>query len=155
MQPGNEDLFFQLGQGDTRRRNAAAVALCGGCRVRPECLEYAVELPLSSVAGVWGGLGVSGIRKERKRRGLATKLEPGCGSNAGYARHVRAEEPPCPECLAAHNEYTLTRRYATRGGPEASRSYASRKANHTRYHVGRGLSWADCSFCVEAERAVS
>jgi hypothetical protein len=148
--PGNEGLFFDDGRGLTQRRYRTALALCADCRVQAECLEYAVELPLSSVAGVWAGLGISGIRKERKRRGLPSVVEPGCGTNAGYARHQRAAEPPCADCLAAHNEYTVTRRRATRGGPEASRSYAAKKANHTRYHVQRGFSWADCSFCVEA-----
>ena len=27
-----------------------------------------------------------------------------CGTNAGYNRHRRHEEPACPSCLAAHRE---------------------------------------------------
>lgn len=46
---------------DKRRRLAAAKAICSGCVVRAECLEYAVrtEQPF----GVWGGLS----EEERQR----------------------------------------------------------------------------------------
>lgn len=38
-----------------------AKAICGGCKVRPECVSYAVDIP--SLDGIWGGL----TRQERAR----------------------------------------------------------------------------------------
>ena len=39
---------------DKRRREARAKAICGECRVRSECLAYAVEI--REQHGIWGGL---------------------------------------------------------------------------------------------------
>jgi len=38
---------------DTREQERRALAVCGGCKVRRECLAYALDHDES--AGVWGG----------------------------------------------------------------------------------------------------
>jgi len=39
---------------DKRRREARAKAICNECRVRSECLSYAVDI--REQHGIWGGL---------------------------------------------------------------------------------------------------
>ena len=45
------DLFFPMPGDEGAERQAKAV--CAGCRVRPECLDWALT---HGVSGVWGGL---------------------------------------------------------------------------------------------------
>jgi WhiB family redox-sensing transcriptional regulator len=51
-------LFFPPGEwearGDRMARERKAKAICAGCPVRIECLEYAVRIKESH--GIWGGL---------------------------------------------------------------------------------------------------
>lgn len=47
--------------GDTRHDLDAAARVCGGCRVREECLAYALET--DAEVGVWGGLSARERRK--------------------------------------------------------------------------------------------
>lgn len=47
--------------------------------------------------------------------GCGTEAAPGgCGTEAGYRRHARAGQPPCPACRAA-NTQAASRRKAAKG----------------------------------------
>ncbi|MFI6536720.1 WhiB family transcriptional regulator [Nonomuraea sp. NPDC050547] len=64
------EIFFPLSAPDTEAGQAAEVkakGVCGGCRVREECLGRAFRL--SAVHGVWGGLG----ERERRKGGSAVQ----------------------------------------------------------------------------------
>ena len=56
------EVFFPS-KGDSKKE---AVRIWQRCRVRDECLDYAVEQGESF--GIWGGLGAVDIKKERRRR---------------------------------------------------------------------------------------
>ena len=58
------EMFFPASGGSDQI--AAAKAVCGRCRVRAECGEYAVRTV--QVHGVWGGKARNDLRAERKRR---------------------------------------------------------------------------------------
>lgn len=47
-----------------------ARALCAGCPVKNQCLEYALEFPSADMHGVWAGLTSRQLAAEQRRRGL-------------------------------------------------------------------------------------
>jgi WhiB family redox-sensing transcriptional regulator len=47
-----------------------ARALCAGCPVKPQCLEYALEFPSADMHGVWAGLTSRQLAAEQRRRGI-------------------------------------------------------------------------------------
>ena len=55
------DLFFP----SSRQETEQALAICGSCPVKPECLAYATEA--GERFGIWGGLTEKGRRKHRGR----------------------------------------------------------------------------------------
>jgi WhiB family transcriptional regulator, redox-sensing transcriptional regulator len=58
------ELFFPVSQvGPAQLQEARAKAVCAGCAVRENCLDYAMET--HQVHGVWGGLGENERRKLR------------------------------------------------------------------------------------------
>lgn len=60
----NQRIFF----GDASER--AAKAICATCEVRPDCLDYSLELGFDN-EGVWGGLNQAerdNVRKTRRGR---------------------------------------------------------------------------------------
>ncbi len=60
------DLFFPIGTtGQALDQIERAVAICGACTVREECLHYALET--NQEAGVWGGFAEDDRRRLRKR----------------------------------------------------------------------------------------
>ncbi len=59
------DLFFPERGGSTRE----AKAVCAGCVVRDECLDYALEH--GEKFGIWGGLSERERRQVRRRRAAA------------------------------------------------------------------------------------
>ncbi len=61
------DLFFPERGASTRE----AKAVCGGCEVRLECLEYA--LCNGEKFGIWGGLSERERRRLRRQRALARR----------------------------------------------------------------------------------
>ena len=64
------DLFFpERGEGHGRE----ARAVCAGCPVRDECLDYAIAL--GERLGIWGGLGDGERRQVRKARAATTVTE--------------------------------------------------------------------------------
>ena len=61
------NLFFQ----ERGQNSTAAKAVCAGCPVRLQCLDYAVSAYVRQ--GVWGGLTEQELRvlRRRRRRGAA------------------------------------------------------------------------------------
>jgi WhiB family transcriptional regulator, redox-sensing transcriptional regulator len=54
-QNADPELFFPIsGSGSSVLDTARAKAICGGCRIRQQCLDYALDS--REVHGVWGGL---------------------------------------------------------------------------------------------------
>lgn len=71
---------------------AAAKSVCGGCRARPDCLEYAVETLQKD--GVWGGTTPNERRSIRRRRArLAAVVEV-----VAEPERVVVREKPCGSC---------------------------------------------------------
>lgn len=64
---GMGDLFFPDFDAP-RQQIAQAKAICGGCPVRRQCLEFSLSLPDRWVTGIWGGVGDDGRRKLRRQR---------------------------------------------------------------------------------------
>jgi WhiB family transcriptional regulator, redox-sensing transcriptional regulator len=66
------DLFFpisakgQAEKGQAERQIARAKVICAGCRVRQECLEFAVAHELTY--GIWGGTTPEDRQRERRRK---------------------------------------------------------------------------------------
>jgi WhiB family redox-sensing transcriptional regulator len=61
------DLFFPERGASTRE----AKAVCAGCEVRDDCLEYA--LAHGEKFGIWGGLSERERRRVRRQRALARR----------------------------------------------------------------------------------
>ncbi len=61
------DLFFPERGASTKE----AKAVCGGCTVRDECREYAIENHVKD--GIWGGLSGRERRALVRRRSLALR----------------------------------------------------------------------------------
>jgi WhiB family redox-sensing transcriptional regulator len=61
------ELFFPQRGASTRE----AKAVCGGCVVREDCLEYA--LANGEKFGIWGGLSERERRRVRRRRALLAR----------------------------------------------------------------------------------
>lgn len=64
------DLFFPPTGGDSPALIGRAKAICAGCAVRMECLEFAVRNDISY--GVWGGLAPAERRRLRAQRRRAS-----------------------------------------------------------------------------------
>jgi WhiB family transcriptional regulator, redox-sensing transcriptional regulator len=47
---------------------AKARAMCKGCPVRPQCLDYALEFPPADMHGVWAGLTSRQLAAEQRKR---------------------------------------------------------------------------------------
>jgi WhiB family redox-sensing transcriptional regulator len=68
----NSELFFPLGSsGSALDQIERAKAVCAGCEVRADCLNWALET--NQDAGIWGGLSEDERRtlrrsRQRKRR---------------------------------------------------------------------------------------
>jgi WhiB family redox-sensing transcriptional regulator len=61
------DLFFPVSsRGPVDRQIARAKMICAGCRVRRECLEFA--LAHDQRYGIWGGTTAEDRQRDRRRR---------------------------------------------------------------------------------------
>jgi WhiB family transcriptional regulator, redox-sensing transcriptional regulator len=61
------DLFFPISSaGPAERQIARAKMICAGCRVRRECLDFAVSH--AQVYGIWGGTTREDRQRERRRQ---------------------------------------------------------------------------------------
>jgi WhiB family redox-sensing transcriptional regulator len=49
---GQGDLFFSDAE---RSSYAKARAICAGCKVRADCLDYALSYPAFTLVGIWAG----------------------------------------------------------------------------------------------------
>lgn len=71
------DLFFSLDTFETKPdrddREIQAKAVCAGCPVRVECLEYALQA--GERYGIWGGLDEIERRAVQRRRATADRAE--------------------------------------------------------------------------------
>ena len=47
-----------------------ARALCDGCHVREQCLNYALEFPVADMHGIWAGMTSRQLAAEQRRRGV-------------------------------------------------------------------------------------
>lgn len=106
---GADPALFESSSATTEAQRMEAKAICAGCPVLEACLGYALANPFATEGAMWGGLTPSERRKHRDRRRGGGKwqihlLQPH-GTEAGYARHMRAKERPCDSCRKAHNEY--------------------------------------------------
>ena len=90
-----------------RANLAACRAVCASCAVRAECLTSAVA---NQEAGIWAGLTA---RQRESLPGRSRKVLL-CGSDGAYRRHLRAGEPPCDDCRAAHRLAKTTGREGRR-----------------------------------------
>ena len=136
---GSEVFFPERGD-----KVSEAIAICEGCPVRQECLEFSLQNGERN--GIWGGV------PERRRRNLRAEWranktgvvpKPGeldnCGTDSGYYSHRYRNQPACPACLAAH--------------AEAARKYLvqSNNARRFRHQVRREAGW--CAPCVSFKHA--
>ena len=61
------DLFFPISsKGPAEKQIARAKLICAGCRVRQECLDFA--LTHDQTYGIWGGTTVEDRQRDRRRR---------------------------------------------------------------------------------------
>jgi WhiB family redox-sensing transcriptional regulator len=61
------DLFFPISSaGPSERQIARAKAICAGCPVRQECLEFA--LSQGQAYGIWGGTTPEDRQRDRRRK---------------------------------------------------------------------------------------
>ena len=83
------ELFFPVGiTGPAIEQAAKAIAICNGCPVRAECLEWALDT--CQDAGVWGGLDEEDrreIRRARRREAAAAAggATPPVGTEPSHA----------------------------------------------------------------------
>ena len=109
-------MFFD--RGASKIHVERALAICGRCTVKDECLRYGID----EVDGVWGGTTPAQrvrIRKLLRRQWgidhknpVMTRFVIRCGTTAGYTAHWRAGEPACDACRQAHaaNQYKEARK---------------------------------------------
>jgi WhiB family redox-sensing transcriptional regulator len=83
-----------------------ALQICAGCPVRTDCLNYALEFGVTH--GIFGGLLPRQRRTYRRNNKIRTqrayRYRLPCGTSAGYKRHQRAGQVPCPACVRAEQQ---------------------------------------------------
>ena len=104
------ELFFPVGStGPALIQIEDAKAVCRDCAVQEACLEWAIESGQNF--GVWGALSEGERRNLKRRRARRGDAQP-CGTTAGYSRHYRDGNAPCPACREAHSIAHRARRVA-------------------------------------------
>lgn len=93
----NPDAWFP----ETHEDIAHAMAVCGDCPVRRECLHHA--LARGERVGVWGGA----VEADRLRlyQEFGVEDEAECGTHKMYQRHRNRGETPCDACRRGHADY--------------------------------------------------
>lgn len=103
-----EVMFLAPGESST-----PAKALCAVCPVIEQCLNYALEHPEWTAAGIWGGTTERQRRLMRRRLGRPPRPHTArCGTTGGIAHHTREGTAACEECKAARNAADRQRRGA-------------------------------------------
>lgn len=117
-QIGGDAWFPDSLEQDTQTAAREARNTCSVCPVKKTCLQWALEG--GERFGIWGGINfgaarAKGLRELRAKHGITLKpRQPDewlHGTEAGYKRHARAKEIPCPPCsnamrLARYNRRT-------------------------------------------------
>lgn len=112
-------------------REAKAKAICANCPVIDQCRQWAMQTPDPAVALVAGGL----TPKERNalhNRPRAKTAE--CGTDSGWYKHRRLNEPTCQPCRLAHNAATSGRQRAATRDPIPAYTPANEYRPHTWTH---------------------
>lgn len=91
------NLFFPA-KGD-HRAMLHVRAICNGCTVREQCLDYAVQL--GEKFGVWGGLSERQRRAVRRESNTRRVRVVQCGTRGGYRKHKADGTEPCQPCAEA------------------------------------------------------
>ena len=97
------DTFFP--DPDDTAGELLAKAVCALCPVAAACLNLA--LARREPVGIYGGL-------TAMERDALTGRTNGCGTSAGYKRHLRWGEHPCRHCVTAHSAATVANQRARR-----------------------------------------
>ena len=66
---GKTELMFPLHHND-KTYTSVARQICSACPVKQECLEYALQFPMTEMHGVWAGMSPGQLAREQRRRGL-------------------------------------------------------------------------------------
>ncbi|GGW15825.1 hypothetical protein GCM10018980_51370 [Streptomyces capoamus] len=133
---------------DQATERAAAVRLCRGCPLRPQCASYALEQRIPH--GVWGGTTAAQRRSFHNGRPWrfddAGRLRLVCGSEDAYRSHLGYGERPCDECTAAHTAHVEAKRRQRLADEHAL------GGSGVGYFLHRRLGEPSCEDCREALR---
>lgn len=61
--------------------------VCHGCKVKKQCLEYALEFPPQDMHGVWAGLSPAQLAREQRRRGIKWSRPTIAQMHENYRKH--------------------------------------------------------------------
>lgn len=102
--------LFVLDRGASMAEVEAARAVCAGCVVRSDCLEYAIKH--REKIGIWGGTTPNERRRIIRERGLPEQLPAPIqhGTISGHAMEKRRGLPTCVLCREAHAAYVRRRK---------------------------------------------
>ena len=120
------------------RLDLARFRYCNGCPVRNECITDAKR---SGDGGIRAGEMLASA-KVRPIVGLTTGT---CGTEAGYQRHRRHGQTPCPACRAAASKAFRARRQRNHKALSAPRHDL----------IGYDNYGCRCAACKEAKRVYS
>jgi len=96
----DQNIFFDTGEPGWSEGHAKSI--CRTCPVAGHCAEAAIYY--GEREGIWGGRNIKELNEVARRRGVPYGGRKPCGTNAGYATHIRKKEPICEACRIAHNE---------------------------------------------------
>lgn len=99
-------LFIQEGiTSDTYEARRAALRICASCRVRQQCLDFAMQWTYQSIVGIWGGTTQRQRQRLQAKNPRLTKWSPVTECPRGHVRRSDNEieasskgEIVCSEC---------------------------------------------------------
>lgn len=152
------DLFDTSPEGGTPRVQVAK-RMCARCDVLDVCREYAIARP--KLDGVWGGTTERERVAIRRDRAAARGEDPdpgptqnGCGTLAGYKRHIATGTRACDDCKAANAKYQRDRRAGRTPAP-APRARTAEHGTEAGYKAHSRRNEPACAPCTQAMRARS
>ncbi|TJZ55590.1 WhiB family transcriptional regulator [Streptomyces piniterrae] len=142
----------ELFHATTGADQAAAKDICGGCRLRPDCLSWALDN--DERIGVWGGL----TAKERGQLKLSDgrwlddegRIRLACGTAAALTGHHRYGET-CETCTQAQADRVEAGRRERLATAHATPEGGSRRG----YELHRMLDETPCVPCKRAASAAA